>query len=169
MRRLAGMIAVSVLSLAFAFSSVGCNDALDGIEVFQSDLSGANEVPARGTAARGTAGFNVQGDVVTYSIEVHGITNVTGAHIHSGAAGVNGSIRIALFPRPGTNFLPTGTSTPGVNGILVEGGFRASDVVGISYQQLLAEMRAGTCYTNVHTTTFPGGEVRGQVRAVSLD
>jgi hypothetical protein len=169
MRRYAGMIAVAVLAVASALSSVACNDALDGVEVFTSDLAGANEVPARGTAASGRAGYNVQGDVVTYTIEVHGITNITGAHIHAGAQGVNGRIRIAHFPRPGTNFLPTGTSTSSVDGILVEGGFRASEVTGITYQQLLAEMRAGTCYTNVHTTQFPGGEIRGQVRAVALD
>src|SRR4026208_636543 len=106
MRRHAGMVAIAVLSVASAVTSVSCNDALEGVEVFQADLAGSNEVPARGTGATGHAGFNVQGDVVTYSIQIFGITNVTGSHIHSGPAGVNGGIRIALFPRPGVNFLP---------------------------------------------------------------
>jgi hypothetical protein len=30
-------------------------------------------------------------------------------------------------------------------------------------------MRAGTCYVNFHTTTYPGGEMRGQVRLVDVD
>ena len=42
-------------------------------------------------------------------------------------------------------------------------------MVGISYAQLIAEMRAGTAYGNVHTTQFPGGEIRGQVQVISTD
>ena len=129
---------------------------------FIARLSAANEVPARGTAANGVIGFNVIGNRVDYSIEVHGISSITGAHLHTGAAGVNGPIRIALFPGPGSNFT-TNPLSPG-DGLLYEGSFEASDVVGISFQDLLAGMRAGTVYANVHTTQFPGGEMRGQVQ-----
>ena len=102
-----------------------------------------------------------------YSIEVHGLGAIMGGHIHSGAAGVNGPIRISLFPGPGSN----ATSNPltGVDGQLYEGSFEATDVVGISYEQLINEMRAGTAYGNVHTTQFPGGEIRGQVNRVAMD
>ena len=140
-----------------------CTKGSDGATIFQATLAGSNEVPARGTAAEGAVGLTVEGNTVHYSIEVHAMTAIVGGHIHSGAAGVNGPIRIALFPRPGVN---SGPATGSIDGVLVQGTFQASDVVGITYDQLLAEMRAGTAYANVHTTQFPGGEIRGQVRLV---
>jgi hypothetical protein len=156
-----------VLSIALAVAGVGCTKGTDDAEVFQVSLAGSNEVPARATSADGAMGFTVRGNRVDYSIEVHGLGAITGGHIHSGAAGVNGPIRIALFPGPGAN----ATSNPltGVDGQLYEGSFEASDVVGISYEQLISEMRAGTAYGNVHTTQYPGGEIRGQVRRVDTN
>jgi hypothetical protein len=156
-----------VLSMALAVAGVGCKKGTDNAEVFQVTLSGANEVPARGTAASGAMGFVVRGNRVDYSIEVHGLGAITGGHIHSGAAGVNGPIRIALFPGPGSNF----SSNPltGVDGQLYEGSFEASDVTGVTYEELISQMRAGTAYGNVHTTQFPGGEIRGQVNLVQTN
>ena len=139
----------------------------DDAEIFQATLAGANEVPPRSTAASGAIGFTVRGTRVDYSIEVHGLGAIVGGHVHSGAAGVNGPIRIALFPGPGAN--ATTNPLTGVDGQLYEGSFEASDVVGITYEQLLNEMRAGTAYGNVHTTQFPGGEIRGQVNRVAVD
>jgi len=144
--------------------AAGCNDATKDVAIYQATLSGGGEVPARGTAAAGAAGFNVEGTTVRYSIEVQSITGITGAHIHSGAAGVNGPIRIALYPGPGVNF--SSSPTGGLNGILIEGSFTAADVTGVSFDTLLAQMRDGSAYTNVHTTAFPGGEIRGQVHLV---
>ena len=136
-----------------AFSLAACNDASKGQTLFHATLNAASEVPARGSAASGVAGFTLDGDRVLYSIEAKQIGNVTMSHIHSGAAGVNGPVRVFLFRGP-----TTGT----VNGRLVEGSFTAADVTGISLEALLAEMQAGTAYVNVHTTQFPGGEMRGQ-------
>jgi|SRR5438445_2261393 len=153
-------VACALLGLSF----VSCHKATDDIgERFIVNLSGANEVPARGTGASGVMGFNVTGNRVDYSIEVHNMsTGIVGAHLHTGAAGINGPIRIALFPGPGANF--TTNPLTGVDGQLYEGSFEASDVTGISFQDLLAGMRAGTVYGNVHTSQFPGGEIRGQAQ-----
>jgi hypothetical protein len=51
--------------------------------------------------------------------------------------------------------------------ILADGTFTAANVSGISYADLVAAIRAGDTYVNVHTTQFPGGEIRGQLRLVS--
>jgi hypothetical protein len=109
-------------------------------------------------------GINIEGNTVHYAIETNAISGVTGAHIHSGVSGTNGPIRISLYPRPGVNF--ASTPTGGVDGILIQGSFTAADVTGISFDALVAEMRSGAAYANVHTSTFPGGEIRGQLRAV---
>jgi CHRD domain-containing protein len=161
-----------VLSMALAMAGVGCTKGTDNAEVFQVTLSGANEVPSRATPASGAMGFVIRGNRVDYSIEVYNLTTpIIGAHIHccgaQATASVNGPIRIALFPGPGAN----STSNPlgGVNGQLYEGAFEASDVVGVTFQELVASMRAGTAYGNVHTTQYPGGEIRGQVRLVETN
>jgi hypothetical protein len=156
-------LSCAVLGLAL----VSCNDALDGSETFMVQLSGANEVPARPASGNGTMGFVVRGNRIDYSIEINGLSNITGAHIHSGAAGVNGPIRIALYPGPGSNFSTTPSAR--FDGQFYEGSFEASDVTGISYSDLVAGMRAGTVYGNVHTSAFPGGEIRGQVQVVSTN
>jgi hypothetical protein len=153
------------LCLALGALGLACSKATDDVQVLQSDLSGNNEVPVRATSASGTAGFTIDGDTVHFSVVVQNFTSITQGHIHSGAAGVNGPIRVFLFDtrNGGTTFNPTGL----VNGVLAEGSFTAADVTGVSFDQLLSEMRAGTAYANFHTTLYPGGEIRGQTRLLN--
>ena len=135
--------------------ATACNDATKDQTLFGATLSGANEVPARPSAATGAASFALDGDTVFFSVDVRQINEVIMAHIHSGAAGVNGPVRVDLFLGPAT-----GT----VNGLLAEGTFTAANVRGVTFEELLEQMRSGAAYVNVHTTQFPSGEVRGQVQ-----
>jgi hypothetical protein len=109
----------------------------------------------------------VEGNTVHYSVEVRGISNVIGAHIHLAPRGTNGPIRLSLFPGGTTNITdPTGA----VNGILIQASAPASDLQGgISLADLVSNIRSGNAYVNVHTTTFPGGEIRGQLQTLNLD
>jgi hypothetical protein len=146
------------LCLLLALVAVGCDDDDDDDgDVFRATLSGANEVPAQTTTATGTATLTHNNGSVDFSIQVNGITAVTGAHIHSGAAGANGPVRVTLFGGPTTGDL---------TGSLAQGTFRASDVTGISFDDLLNEMRNGSAYVNVHTTAAPDGLIRGQIQRV---
>jgi len=149
------------------FVSAGCDKGTDGMEVFESVLSPANEVPVRSTAANGRVQYVSDGTTVTYTIEVDDITNVVAAHIHSAAAGVNGPIRVFFYGNGSPNPGPAVTFTD--KSILVQGTFTAANVTGISFAELLNQMRNGTCYTNVHTSAFPAGEMRGQVQPVNLN
>ena len=53
----------------------------------------------------------------------------------------------------------------------VEGDITAADVIGPngqgiepgSFGEILRAMRAGHAYANIHTTRWPGGEIRGQI------
>lgn len=87
-------------------------------------------------------------DTISYSIAVGGLQgSVTTAHIHMGAAGVNGPVVVPfLAPTEGS----------------ISGGVTAS------HQQIeaIAHNPAGF-YVNVHTTAFPAGAVRGQLMPVS--
>jgi len=160
MRRFAWMGLVALAGLG----GVACNDSLEGKEVFVANLSGGEEVPARATAANGTAQFVVEGNQITYAIEVDDITAIRAAHIHAapGAPGVNGPVRLTLYPAPPS------TSAPEVSvsskTILVQATVDSSSVTGITYAELLSAMRSGNSYVNVHTTQFPGGEIRGTIR-----
>lgn len=162
MRRYAwAIVAAAVLS------GVSCNDALEDREVFEAILSGAEEVPPRPTAANGRAQIYVDGDLISYAIEVDDITSITAAHIHSGAPGVNGSIRLFLYPIVQGTTVPQVTTTD--KGILVEATVPSSNVSGVTYQELLNQMRNNGAYVNVHSVQFPGGEMRGTIRPLSVD
>jgi hypothetical protein len=79
---------------------------------------------------------------------VHNVTNTTQAHIHVGARGVAGGIRVPLTPinvgSPILYAVPDNTFFPDP----------ATDVANFS---------AGNLYYNVHSTSFTGGDIRGQI------
>jgi hypothetical protein len=163
------VVALSIVA-AGALVGTGCgSQATEDVEVFQADLSGANEVPARSTAAHGSAGFTFDGTNLHYSVELDDANGINVGHIHSGAAGVNGPVRTFLYQAPPN---PASAGTPIVTAdkrVVVSGTIRAENVTGISFSDLISQMRAGTAYVNFHSPTFPGGEVRGQVRQLSTD
>ena len=157
--------------LSLTLAAFGCGSATEDTELFQTTLAGSNEVPANGSAASGACGLQIDGDRVLYSIETHGLSNIIGAHIHVQAAGANGPIRVVFIPSltSASVILPASEAITGRDGILTSGSFGPGDVRTISYEQLLTDIRAGNTYCNIHTTRFPGGEIRGQFARVSSD
>lgn len=126
-------------------------------------LSGANEVPANTSAARGTftATIDEAANTITWSLAVPTITNATAAHLHTGQAGINGPIALNLFAAP------AGSPAQAIN---VSGTSKGSDLVGPlqgNFQEFIRAVKGGTIYVNVHTTGNPGGEIRSQVVAAS--
>jgi len=134
---------------------------------FRARLSGGEEVPAVDTDARGGAKLKLSkdGDELQFKLRAKKIEDVTAAHIHCGAEGVNGPVAVFLYSGP--------VVTP--HGILSEGTLTATDVIALpdsaacpggiaTFDDLIAKMRSGDAYVNVHTLVNPGGEIRGQVR-----
>lgn len=138
---------------------------------FRAHLSGKSEVPPAATNAQGQVIFQLRDGELSFKLIAANINNILQAHIHCGSAGVNGPVVAFLYPPgpppmliPGrfAGVLSTGTLTnadvrPAPDSDLCPGG------VG-DFDDLIAKMRAGETYTNVHTTAFPGGEIRGQNR-----
>lgn len=136
---------------------------------FTAHLNAANEVNEDGVEsdAQGQAIFtlNADGTELHYKLIVANIKNITMAHIHCGEAGVNGPFIAWLFER---------VADPGVsvNGILEEGVIASEDVVKrtcaggavSTFEDLMHKIRTGAAYVNVHTTSYPGGEIRGQIK-----
>jgi hypothetical protein len=122
-----------------------------------ANLSGAQEVPVAGGPAVGDADgeasalVKVQGARVTFSFSWSGITAPTLGHIHEGIAGVNGPVKVGLFTEP----MPA-TATA------------AAGAVTVTDAKIAAAIRANPAgfYVNLHTAAFPGGAVRGQLKAL---
>jgi hypothetical protein len=148
-------------------------------EQFVARLSGANEVPARATDARGRAVITVNEDhtELHFRVTVRDITNVFMAHIHCAAPGVNGPVGVTLY-----GMGPTGVGP--FSGVLVIAMKAAPDPGnGCGWTGLaavIAAMEGGNTYVNVHTNDgvdpantgpgdFPGGEIRGQLTGADDD
>ena len=139
---LGSLIAVtSVFALASPAGAARLDGADHGGRPLTAALSGANEVPPRPATQTGFTAITLnqgQGEVC-YDITLSGIIGtVVAAHIHVGVAGVNGPIVVPLPPLSGCV-----SADP----------------------QLIKQIRHNpdAYYVNVHTTTFPGGAVRGQL------
>jgi hypothetical protein len=159
---------VALVIAAFVLSAVALAVAHES-KNFGAPLSGDEEVPPVDTNARGNSVLHLSksGDGLNFKLIVANIENVTQAHIHCGAEGVNGPVVVFLFP-----FTPAGVTA---NGVLSEGTLTNADVIprpssaecpgGVAnLDELTAKLRSGGAYVNVHTTSNPGGEIRGQVR-----
>lgn len=131
---------------------------------FKTHATGDEEVPTPvDTNAQGQANFKLSkdGSEMSFKVNVANIDDVIGIHIHQAPAGSNGPIVVPLLGNP---FITTPLT---VNGTIVEGTITASDLAGplagTSLSALVAEIRAGNTYLNVHTSDYPGGEIRGQI------
>ena len=141
-----------VAILALLTAVCGCHEP----RTFTVEMHAYNNVPPLAGNAAGTASFTVDGATVTYSLSVTSMSSfVEASHIHSGRADENGPVRVALFVGPTTE-IP--------EGLLISGSFTSADVKGITFRELLSQMRTGVAYVNVHTQLNPPGESRGQVR-----
>ena len=133
---------------------------------FGTHMTGAEETPPRPSRAQGQLNLklNADGTALTYKLIVANIEDVTQAHIHFGAPGVAGPPIAWLYPSA-----PPAQHIPGrYDGVLAEGVITDANVVGPIAGEglagLVATIRAGNAYANVHTTLYPPGEIRGQVR-----
>jgi len=146
--------------------------------IYTAALSGANENPA--TPSAGTGNSTVTLDTTTHTLQVivsfSGLTSgTTASHIHccvapNGNAGVATTTpTFAGFPLGVTSgsynqtFDTLAASTWNPAFIAANGGTPAS-----AEATLAAGLSAGQAYLNIHTTNFPGGEIRGFLLAASV-
>ncbi|HYS19066.1 MAG TPA: CHRD domain-containing protein [Candidatus Binatia bacterium] len=148
----------------------------NGGRQLRARLTGFHEVPSVSTVASGefTATIAQDEQSIEYELTYSGLQGtVQQAHIHVAQRGVNGSIVIWLC---GTTALPGPAGTPACppSGTVGPRTVTAADVIvgSMPAQQLaagelnevIAAIRAGVAYANVHTDKSPGGEIRGQIR-----
>jgi hypothetical protein len=150
------LLTLTVLTLTFGvMAPLGAAQTTN----FRAHLNGGNEVPAVDSGGQGQAIFKVDGNQIHYKLITANLDDITVSHIHCGAAGVNGLPVVFLY----------GPTAPvDGNGILAQGTFDADDFTtncpGIeTIDDLVEAMATGGAYVNVHTSTVPGGEIRGQI------
>jgi len=144
-----------VLALAFSLAAVGGAAARSQANTLriEADMVAANETPtpkgdvgnARGTF---TATLTKSGSTgqLSWRLTFSGLTgNAIAAHIHVGAVGVAGPVRVPLCTPCSSGVTGTATITA----------------------EVLDAIMTGRAYVNVHTPTNPAGEIRDQVATVA--
>jgi CHRD domain len=151
-----------------------------GSKKFDGHLSGYEETPSTlSTPAVGSfdARLSKDGTTLSYELSYSGLEgNVTQAHVHFGQRALTGGISFWLCetaaapaPAPVAALTPD-CPTPGGS---VSDEVTAAEVIGPAGQgiavgefgEILAAMRAGYAYANVHSSTRPTGEIRAQIDA----
>jgi hypothetical protein len=175
-------VEVGMSKLAFRVVVLGAVIGLLGIASFalagggknhlRGVMTGYQENPDISSAAKGTFKVEIEkGDTqISYELTYSGLeSDVRQAHIHFGKAGVNGGISLWLCGTA-TNPGPAGTQTcpqsGTVTGTLLAANVQAITAQGIGlgeFGEVVAAIRAGHAYANVHTATFGGGEIRAQI------
>lgn len=164
MRRLTAL-AIAALLVAAVASPVGATQS-DERRAFVAVLKGGNEVPPVTTTdgfGFAALGVNREETALGFVLTTFRTENILVAHIHCAPAGSNGPVVADLFGP---------VSPPGVtkNGLLAHGVIRDEDVKDgvcpgvVDVKDLVALIRAGGAYVNVHTVAVPSGEIRGQIK-----
>lgn len=144
-------------------------------KIVKAKLSGYNEVPSISSAASGrfTAKIDTATGTIAYEMTYNGLEgSALQSHIHIGQTHVSGGI--SAFLCTNLNNAPSAAvpACPVTSGT-VSGTIQASDVVGPNAQgiapgefaELVAAIRTGAAYVNVHTSKVPSGEIRGQIKS----
>jgi CHRD domain len=151
MKRPLLIVALVIAALSLA-GTASANDLK-----FTAELTGAQERPTPVTTeGEGEAKFESDGTSVAFELKWKDLSSpAISAHIHCGGPEETGPVGVTLF---------AGTmATEGE----VQGSFTAPDAGNacgwVTLADVLGAMATGDAYVNVHTTRFPGGEIRGHV------
>lgn len=140
------MLSIVVLAVSLAVARANVN--------FTIYMTGGQESPANASLAAGggIATFDPVANTIDLSVFFVGLTTpITLAHIHDGAPGVNGPVIVSFVP-----YIPS----PATTGGSIIG-------TGLSFPPAyISDLMAGNTYFNIHTSTYPGGEIRGQLMPV---
>jgi hypothetical protein len=167
-RRLRFAVGIALaLSLAGTSLAVASRGHDGNGSQFQARMSGYNEVPSLNTTGHAKLALTVTNTTITFKLDYADLSGPpAAAHIHVGQVGVSGGVSVFFCGGGGKPACPATTSGT------VSGTIAAADVVGPVAQgyavgdiaPVIAALRAGVTYANMHTAKFPGGEIRGQIR-----
>ena len=156
---------VIISAALFSLILLGTTDTSAQTEKFRAKLDGNNEVPPVDTPAEGVINFKTKDDVMTWKMNVTGITDATALNIYQGMGTENGE--------PIVDLMKSSKHSDNPIGMTMRGNFTDSNLQGpmegVSLEDLKAEMGSGNTYVNVHTTDHPDGMIRGQIKIKGTD
>jgi len=136
-------------------------------ERFSASLAGANEVPPINSAGTGNFEMTIRPDGISFSLSFSDLSsNLSVAHLHFAPSKVAGGVMIFLCGGGGQPACPVATSG-NITGTITAANVTGPGGQGIAAGDLdsaLEAVRDGLSYANMHTTMFPGGEIRGNVQ-----
>ena len=142
MRRATRAALATAATAVLAFGGGAAATAAPSIPV-----NNGQETTGAAGGAHGFFSYTIDGDQFCYTLEVEGLTAPTvAAHVHVAPRKVAGPIVVPLVVPNETSFETSGCTT--------------------ADPALLAAIAENPrdYYVNVHTPTYPGGEVRGQLK-----
>jgi hypothetical protein len=173
---LLGSFGVALLAVLVIGSYAGAGSSKDNVKAdgMTGYLEGAPGGPVSSVA---TGSFEAEIDdeasTIDFTLSYSGLEgDVRQAHIHFGQRSVNGGISLwlcetATNPRPvGSPDVPDCPQSGTIEFTLTAGhvvGPAAQGIAAGEFAEIAAAIRAGRAYANVHSSKFPGGEVRGQI------
>lgn len=136
---LAGLWYINIHTAAFTGGEIRGQVVAENFMVISNvALNSRQEVPQNPSTATGVFNglFDKTTKKVTYSLNINGFTP-TVLHLHTGEVGASGPVAVALMASGGT-----------------------TDALNATQE---ADLMAGKIYVNVHSATYAGGEIRGQI------
>jgi hypothetical protein len=165
---------VAISALTVSTGPAAANDDPRSQRRFSAELRATAEVPVVSSPARGRfkAVIDVAAQTITFELSYRDLeAEPVQAHIHVGQRDVNGGVSVFLCgPAPHQACPPapakvTGIITPAdVVGPVAQGIDPATDADS-GFAELVQLLRRELTYANVHSTKFPTGEIRGQIKA----
>jgi len=169
---------LSVLALAAAM--LGTTPFANATIIqYQADLSGANEAVPTPSLGTGTALLTIDDAAYTMTVDVvfsNLLGNVTASHIHCCTALPNAGNAGVASPTPTFPGFPSGVTSGNYLStfdLTMASSYNASFItanggVDGARAALLTGLDAGLAYLNIHTSLYPGGEIRGFFTSVSV-
>jgi len=146
------LIILALFTSGFALTSCKDDDVdTAGNEVKYENvaINGTQEVPVVPTSATGTFSgtYNKTTRVLTYTI-THNVANATMAHFHEAPRDSSGAVVIPIAAATATTPIPNSITNTATLSAVQE-----------------SDLLRGRLYVNIHSTTYPAGEIRGQIPA----
>ncbi|HET9805614.1 MAG: CHRD domain-containing protein [Deltaproteobacteria bacterium] len=149
---------------------------------YNATLTGNQQVPPVKTNGIGSASFELLDDNKTlhYQINVLDVPKITEIHIHQGKSGENGDVIVNIYNskenifqnKNETKMSQIESSSVTINGntqssLISSGTINNSDLkgplLGKNISDLITLIQSKNTYVNVHSESYPDGEIRGQI------
>ena len=159
---LVSILAVAAMGLTMILAAAPVTEAqtAPSVEIKQLTLTGGEEVPP--VTANAIGYFSATLTDGNLAFDLSGVaTEITQAHLHNGAKGVNGPVVAFLF----------GPVDPGVGAIHPTGNIKVANLVGPlagNWKGFTDALAKGEIYANIHTKANPAGVMRAQIPATTL-